>query len=61
MTKHLPPEIVFLNRKGKFLRRLILEFSDEDLQRLTPSPSPQTIKALLKKVNDPGSSSIRNN
>lgn len=61
MTKHLPPEIAFLNRKGRFLRRLILEFSDEELQRLTPSPLPETIKTLLKRAHDQGSSSMRKN
>jgi len=51
MNKHLPNEIAFLNRKGSFLRRLILEFSDEELRKLFPSPSKKSVRDLIQQCN----------
>lgn len=39
-----------LNLKGRILRELILQLSDEELKLLFPSPSQRTIKHLKKKA-----------
>lgn len=39
-----------LNLKGRILRELILQLSDEELKLLFPSPSQRTINHLKKKA-----------
>jgi hypothetical protein len=52
MDRHLQTEIALLNRKGRFLRRLLNGYNDDELKRFTPAPSPARIAELLNSVNN---------
>jgi hypothetical protein len=52
MDRHLQTEIALLNRKGRFLRRMLDGYTDDELKRITPSPSPARIAELLNRANN---------
>ncbi len=59
MNKPLQNETFLLNKNGEFLRKFILDFDDEDLKKIIPSPSPDKIHVLFKMINKPHLSAVK--
>lgn len=59
MNKPLQKETFLLNKNGEFLRKFILDFDDEDLKKIIPSPSPDKIQVLFKMINKPHLSAVK--
>ena len=49
MDKTVYENFTLLNKQGKYLQRLLLLLPDEELIKITPSPSGRTINELKKK------------
>ena len=50
MDKTVYENFILLNKRGKYLQRLLLLLSDEELRKITPSPSLNAICELKKRT-----------
>ena len=50
MDRTVYENFTLLNKRGKYLQRLLLFLSDEELKKITPSPSSKTIKSLKERT-----------
>ena len=49
MDKTVYENFTLLNKRGKYLQRILMLLPDEELKKISPSPSCKTINELKRK------------